>query len=149
MKYKYITYLFLLATLIYTCSSESEENLEARALAEILDQEDPEPEPEDESEDENENEDDENENNENEINSITFESDVRTIMENNCNRCHTSPPAFGAPFPLLDFDQVSSRIDRIIIRMNSASNPMPPSGRVSFSIRNTMEQWREDGLLEE
>ena len=120
MKFRHIIYSVLLGTLLSACSNENEEDLEARALAEIP-----------------------------ESNSITFEANVRAIMQDNCNMCHTSPTAFGAPFPLLTFDDVSSRADRIITRMNSEENPMPPSGRVSLEIRNTIEQWRENGLLEE
>ena len=79
---------------------------------------------------------------------VTYNNTVRDIMANNCTRCHGSPTTNGAPFPLLNFDQVSSRSARIISRMNNQAAPMPPRGLVSTSIRAQMDQWRADGLLE-
>ncbi len=136
MKIKYLVYTLTLIMALYSCSNESQEELRAQALADLDlptgEEEEGEP----------------GEENGNETNLITYDGEIRDIMLNNCNRCHTIPLAFGAPFPLLTFNDVSSRANRIIARMNDGSNPMPPSGLLPLNIRVVVEQWREDGLLE-
>ena len=80
--------------------------------------------------------------------SITYDANISSIMANNCNQCHGSTPSNGAPFSLTTFAQVSGRIDRIIARTNDASNPMPRAGLMSKNLRDMIQQWKDDGLLE-
>ena len=82
---------------------------------------------------------------------ITYDGDIKSIISNNCHQCHVSPPENGAPFSLTTYDQVKSRVDRIIARTNNASNPMPPvsaGGQISSGLRAMIQKWKDDGLLE-
>lgn len=79
---------------------------------------------------------------------LTYNANIKSIIDGACIRCHGTTLSNGAPFPLVNFDQVSSRVVRIIARTNNASNPMPPSGRIAADLRTQIEQWRTDGLLE-
>jgi len=79
---------------------------------------------------------------------VTYNADIASIINNNCNQCHGSTPSNGAPFSLTTYDDVKGRVDRIIARTKSASNPMPPSGQISLGLRDMIQQWKDDGLLE-
>ena len=79
---------------------------------------------------------------------ITYDANIASIINNNCNQCHGSTPSNGAPFSLTTFDQVSGRVDRIIARTNSTSSPMPPAGQINSGLRDMIQQWKDDGLLE-
>ncbi|WJJ97899.1 c-type cytochrome [Algibacter luteus] len=79
---------------------------------------------------------------------ITYSANIASIINNNCNQCHGSTPSNGAPFSLTTYDDVKNRVDRIIARVNNSTNPMPPSGQISSSLRDMIQQWKDDGLLE-
>lgn len=118
MKSKKIIYTLAMSMLLFNCSSDSNDDL----------------------------------NQEEEMNSgptdITYNGDIKSIINNNCTQCHGSTPANGAPFSLTTYDEVKGRVDRIIARTNSASSPMPPTGQISSSLRDMIQQWKDDGLLE-
>ncbi|MGB1041982.1 MAG: hypothetical protein ACPGU6_01180 [Tenacibaculum sp.] len=81
----------------------------------------------------------------------TYDKDVKTIINNSCatSACHdaTNPTA---GLPLTNFSQVKNAAENgnLIARMNSSSNPMPASGRLSSSTRAIIDKWKEDGFLE-
>lgn len=78
---------------------------------------------------------------------ITYDQDIRPILQNNCVVCHASPPVNGAPFALINYDQVSQRADLIltaISRQNGQAAAMPPPGRLPQSTIDLIEQWIED-----
>lgn len=79
---------------------------------------------------------------------ITYESNIKSIMSNNCNSCHGDPTTNGAPMSLTTYNQVKSNINNIINRINNASSPMPQSGLMPIETRNLIQQWQDDGLLE-
>ncbi|MDJ0645371.1 MAG: hypothetical protein QNJ57_05230 [Flavobacteriaceae bacterium] len=82
---------------------------------------------------------------------ITYDDNVRAIINNNCLACHIDPPVNGAPFPLTNYDQVSSRAAQIltaISRQAGAAGAMPPSGRLPQATIDIVDQWIQDGLLE-
>lgn len=79
---------------------------------------------------------------------ITYDGEIQSIINNNCNQCHGSTPSNGAPFSLTTYDAVKGRVDRIIARTNSSSSPMPPAGQISLGLREMIQKWKEDGLLE-
>ncbi|MDY8137985.1 hypothetical protein [Aquimarina sp. 2201CG5-10] len=81
---------------------------------------------------------------------ITYESDVRSIMNNYCITCH------GGPAPNADLDlstylntKNATQARNLIQRMNNATNPMPPNGLLTPQIRQLMDKWIADGLLEQ
>lgn len=81
---------------------------------------------------------------------VTYNGNIKSIISNNCISCHGSPTANGAPMSLTSYSQVKSYVDKIITRINSSSNPMPPSPNspLSASNKNLIQQWKDDGLLE-
>lgn len=79
---------------------------------------------------------------------ITYTDDIASIMSSNCTSCHGNPPTQNAPFSLTTYNQVQSRINSIISRINNASNPMPTTGLMPQATRDLIQQWKDDGLLE-
>lgn len=136
MKLKTLALALSVSLFVYNCSSDSKDDLEENATEQ------------ESNNDTDETTEDNNNTNDDAAAKVTYNNTVRDIMANNCTRCHGSPLTNGAPFPLLNFDQVSSRSASIISRMNNQAAPMPPRGLVSTSIRAQMDQWRTDGLLE-
>ncbi len=82
---------------------------------------------------------------------ITYDGNIKSIMQNSCTGCHSSPPANGAPFALVNFSQVSSRSGAILnamSRQSGAARAMPPSGRLPQTTIDLVEQWIEEGRKE-
>tara|TARA_R110000868_G_scaffold99106_2_gene272914 strand:- start:1147 stop:1434 length:288 start_codon:yes stop_codon:yes gene_type:complete len=79
---------------------------------------------------------------------VTYDSDIKSIMSNNCTSCHGDPTTNSAPMSLTTFDQVKSNINNILSRINNASSPMPQAGLMTIENRNLIQQWKDDGLLE-
>lgn len=79
---------------------------------------------------------------------ITYETDIQNIINNNCVQCHGNPPSQGAPVSFTTYDQVKTNINDILIRINSSSNPMPPTGQISSNLRAKIQEWKDGGLLE-
>ncbi|CAM1342558.1 hypothetical protein [Tenacibaculum amylolyticum] len=82
---------------------------------------------------------------------ITYEKDVKNIINNSCATaaCHdnTNPTA---GLSLTTYVQVRAAAENgnLFGRINNASNPMPPTGLLPTSNRNIIDQWRTDGYLE-
>jgi mono/diheme cytochrome c family protein len=121
MKTKNLIYILAMSMLLFNCSSDSNDDVSG--------QPDPDPDPDPTTK-------------------ITYSANIASIINNNCNQCHGSTPSNGAPFSLTTYSQVSGRVDRIIARANNANNPMPPSGLMSSNLRAMIQQWKDDGLLE-
>ena len=88
------------------------------------------------------------------INNITYNVDVKPIIDNNCIRCHTNPPENGAPMPLLTYDNLKEAIENRNLLGRVSSNDlgflMPFGGpRLPQNLIDTITQWEADGLLEE
>ena len=82
---------------------------------------------------------------------VTYNGSVKSIMQSSCVGCHSSPPVNGAPFALVNFNQVSQRASSILSVMDKQSgtaNAMPPSGRLPQSTINIIEQWIANGKPE-
>ncbi len=82
---------------------------------------------------------------------ITYDGNIKSIMQNSCTGCHSSPPVNGAPFALVNFSQVSSRSSAILnamSRQSGASRAMPPSGRLPQTTIDLLEQWIAEGRKE-
>ncbi len=83
--------------------------------------------------------------------SINYTDDVSAIMQSACISCHSSPPVNGAPFALINFNQVNQRANNIFNRMSlqsGAPGAMPPSGRLPQSTIDEIEQWIQNGKPE-
>lgn len=79
---------------------------------------------------------------------LTYNDDIKSIITGNCTQCHGSPTTQGAPTSFTTYNQVRTSVDIIISRINSTSNPMPAAGLISLDLRNKIQQWKDDGLLE-
>jgi len=61
-----------------------------------------------------------------------WDNGVRATVERQCGACHGAAPAYGAPYPLLDYDfllrprQGGRPVDRIVARLMAGT--MPPAG---------------------
>ena len=119
MKFKNLIYASAMLILLFNCSSDSNDDL-APKEEEI----DPDP------------------------TAITYDANIKSIFSSNCTNCHGSQPTNGAPTSYTTYTQVKNSIDKIINRINNASNPMPQSGLMSQSLRDDIQQWKDDGLLE-
>ncbi len=120
MNFKHFIYTLAIMALIFNCSSSSNDDLTNP---------DPDPDPQP-------------------VGEVTYEADVKSIISNNCLQCHGTPPTNNAPMSLSTYTQVKNNINTIISRINSSTNPMPPTGQMSSSLRATIQQWKDDGLLE-
>ncbi|WP_248723883.1 hypothetical protein [Seonamhaeicola sp. ML3] len=80
---------------------------------------------------------------------VTYDADIKSIISNNCLNCHGNPRQNGAPTSYTTFSQVRNGVDGIINRINrTGGGVMPPSGQMSSSTRALIQQWKDDGLLE-
>ncbi|MEW7278663.1 cytochrome c [Aquimarina sp. 2201CG1-2-11] len=116
-----ILILTALAT-VYSCSSDSNED-----VAPVTD---PDPDP---------------------TGKLTYTSNVKTIIDNNCIGCHGSPLMNNAPFPLLTFAQVDDKASAILTRISipaGETGVMPPGGKLNQNLIETIDQWIKDGKLE-
>ncbi|MET3035277.1 hypothetical protein ABXT08_04200 [Chryseobacterium sp. NRRL B-14859] len=78
---------------------------------------------------------------------VRYIADVKPIMDNNCNVCHSA-----ASFkPLVTYDQVKNNIDGILDRIQRPDNDpekMPKGGSLSAMQINIFIKWKADGLAE-
>lgn len=80
---------------------------------------------------------------------ITYDTDVQTIMFNRCVTCHGgNAPQNGLDLSTYQNTRFSAEMGSLIQRMNDATNPMPPNGLVSPELRQIMDKWVSDGFLE-
>lgn len=79
---------------------------------------------------------------------ITFEGNVRQIISQDCLNCHSSPPRNGAPFSLINFEEVSSRAEAISNSINGRTVLMPPGINLPESRISIIDTWIAQGLLE-
>lgn len=85
---------------------------------------------------------------------VTYNTDVKPIVQGNCIPCHTDPPVNGAPMRLTTYYDVRYAItnrgllDRIS-RPQGAPGMMPNGGtRLAQNKIDIMTQWKADGFVE-
>ena len=88
------------------------------------------------------------------IEKVTYTSNVKSIIDNNCISCHAATPVNGAPMSLITYQQVKDAVlnrgllDRIS-RSNGAPGLMPNGGpRMPQQTIDIIVKWNSDGLLE-
>jgi len=78
--------------------------------------------------------------------------EVDAILENNCRMCHSRPPRFGAPMPLVTWDDLHARAvsdeskkvyERVVFMIDNDPAPMPPppNPRLSEADRKVLKDW--------
>lgn len=88
------------------------------------------------------------------VENVTYNENIKTIINNNCIICHGTIPANGAPMSLTTYalvkDAILNRplIDRIS-RPQGAPGMMPNGGtRLPQSSIDLIIQWKDQGLQE-
>ncbi len=77
---------------------------------------------------------------------VTYNKDVKAIMDANCVSCHSPGPK-----DLTNYTQVKTNINNIIDRISRANGDplkMPQGGSLSPAQINIINKWKADGLLE-
>jgi uncharacterized membrane protein len=89
-----------------------------------------------------------------EIDQTTYTNTVKSIIDNNCIACHSATPQFGAPMPLVTYEQVKDAVlnrgllDRIS-RAQGTSGMMPLGGtRLPQAVIDQVFEWNAQGLQE-
>lgn len=87
------------------------------------------------------------------IENVTYNGTVRTIITENCIICHTQPPQGGAPMPLLTYNDVRNAVENLglIDRISSFDSDfgMPFGGpRLPQSKINQIKAWRDANFPE-
>lgn len=82
--------------------------------------------------------------------SVTYQDDIRIIVQNNCTSCHSNPPTQQAPMSLTTYDEVRNAVNnrRLLNRINSSTAPMPPTGLLPQATRQLFEDWVDLGFPE-
>ncbi len=84
--------------------------------------------------------------------------DVLEVLQSDCHECHGEAPAFGAPMPLVDYDdlQVPATSDParkvyelIADRLLDEVTPMPPGGVIEPGDRDALLEWISAGAPED
>lgn len=88
------------------------------------------------------------------IDEVTYNTAIKSIIDNNCIQCHGTTPSNGAPMSLTTYENVKDAvlnrglIDRIS-RADGASGAMPLGGpRLPQSSIDLVVQWNSEGLAE-
>ena len=88
----------------------------------------------------------------NEEEKITYNADIKSIIDNNCVFCHDNPPVNGASTSLVTFQNVSNQANVILNRITlqaGEGGAMPLGGpRLPQTSIDLFDQWINDGLLE-
>lgn len=78
---------------------------------------------------------------------VTYTSHIKNILTTNCTKCHGgSTPRAG--LDLTTYQNTKSNSAKINSRMNSSSNPMPPTGKLDQATLDLVAKWISDGLKE-
>jgi len=92
--------------------------------------------------------------NEEPMGTITYNANIKSIIDDSCLNCHSDPPRNGAPFPLVNFEQVSFGAENgsllsALNKQTGEAGAMPPGGRLPQATIDLIAQWIEDGRLEQ
>jgi hypothetical protein len=85
---------------------------------------------------------------------VTYQADVKVIIDNNCISCHSMPPVNDAPMPLVSYTHVKNAVENrdLIGRITgTSSGPLMPFGgpKLPQNLIDIIIKWEADGLLEE
>ena len=81
---------------------------------------------------------------------ITYNSHIKSIMSGNFTSCHGNPTTNSAPMSLTTYSEVKNAVETrgLIERINDTNNPMPQGGLMSQTNRDLIQQWKDQGFLE-
>jgi uncharacterized membrane protein len=80
---------------------------------------------------------------------IVYDPDIKNIMFNYCLSCHSGSSAISG-LDLSSYQKVKDAVEnkQLVHFINNANNPMPPSGLMPASERQKIENWVQNGFLE-
>lgn len=83
-------------------------------------------------------------------NDLTYVGTIRSIINSNCTGCHGDPPTNNAPMSLTTYLDVRGAVETrdLLGRINSTTNPMPPTGQLPTGTRQLIEDWVDLGMPE-
>lgn len=80
---------------------------------------------------------------------VKFKPDVQNIMFNHCVTCHGgTAPSAGVDLTNYQNVRFYTEDGKLLQRIESAANPMPPSGLLPSAQRQLIAKWAEDGFPE-
>lgn len=84
---------------------------------------------------------------------ITYNTNIKPLIDSSCLNCHSDPTRNGAPFSLTNFEQLSFIAENgallgALNKQTGETGAMPPTGRLPQSTIDLIAQWIEDGQLE-
>jgi len=82
-------------------------------------------------------------------NNVTYNGNIKIIIDNNCLNCHTNPPVNGAPMPLTTFQNVKEAVENrgLIGRVENGS--MPPTGNdLTAAQVQAIKDWQIGGFAQ-
>lgn len=80
---------------------------------------------------------------------VTYENRAKGILDNSCVQCHNANQQNGGVrLDTYEFAFLEADNGRMLSRMTSTSNPMPPSGNLPDPIIEDITDWINDGILE-
>jgi hypothetical protein len=73
--------------------------------------------------------------------------DVGAVLTRSCVSCHSDPPQFGAPMPLVTWTQAHAEASLIHARIHDDQRPMPPppNARLDAASAATLDAWIAGG----
>jgi len=84
---------------------------------------------------------------------VTYTTDVKKVIDDNCIVCHNSGPNPIAPFPLETYSQVRDKAENgpLLTRIQlPAGDPsiMPKTGKMPQQLIDIIVAWADQGFLE-
>lgn len=84
---------------------------------------------------------------------VTYDANVKSIIDTNCLSCHNSPPTNGAPMSLTTYNDVRQAVEsrNLIGRISSNEDgPIMPLGgqMLPQNLIDLIIQWEAEGLIE-
>lgn len=81
----------------------------------------------------------------------SWQRNAKPLVETYCSKCHGTEPQFGAPYPLLDYDDLLAgepgqrKVDRMVARISDRSMPPPPNAALPHTALDTLVEWATCG----
>ena len=77
---------------------------------------------------------------------VTYNTNIKPIMDSNCVSCHGSPVSNGAPMSLTTLTQVQQAITSRNLIGRVENGTMPPNGNLSAAQIQALKDWQTEGF---
>lgn len=83
------------------------------------------------------------------VSNTTYQDHVKPIIDHYCIKCHSgNEPARGIDLSTYDVVKVHAKQGRLLHRIMSSVEPMPPSGMLSAIELETIRRWSINDFVE-